>query len=79
MSKARKEGGFCWEPSPAIIGCGQTDGGKGPVVVAHFIIESSNEEQPAGEDGQARNHTENKDAEMILVPKYPWNMLKPGL
>lgn len=46
MSKARKEGGFCWEPSPAIIGCGQTDGGKGPVVVAHFIIESSNEEQP---------------------------------
>lgn len=61
------------------MGCGQTDGGKGPVVVARFIIESSDEEQPAGEDGQARNHTENKDAEAVLALKYPRSMLKPGL
>lgn len=69
MSKARKEGGFCWEQCPAnSIGCSQTDGGKGPVVVARFIIENSNVEQPAGEEGQARKRVENKDAATVLAP-----------
>lgn len=71
MSKARKERGFCWERCPATsIGYNQTDGGKGPVVVARFIIENSNEEQPAGEEGQARKCGEDKDAATVLAPKH---------
>ena len=71
MSKARQEGGFCWEQCPAdSIGCSQTDGGKGPVLVARFIIENSNEEQPAGEEGQASKCVENKDAATLLAPKH---------
>lgn len=71
MSKARKEGGFCLEQCPAnSIGCSQACGGKGPVVVARFIIENSNEEQPAGEERQARRCVENKDAATVLAPKH---------
>lgn len=38
--------------------------------MAPFIIENSNEEQPAGEDRQARRGVENKDAAMVLAPKH---------
>lgn len=48
QNEQSEEGGeFYWEQCPAnSIGCSQTDGRKGPVVVAHIIIENSNEEQP---------------------------------
>lgn len=58
--RSEEGGGWRWEPSPANSRGRSQRGGKGPGAAAHFIIVSSDEEQPAGEGQAARTHVENK-------------------
>lgn len=70
MSKARKEGGLLLGTMSSQFYRVQSEWRKRSCSGGTFIIENSNEEQPAGEERQARKCIGNKDAATVLAPKH---------